>query len=108
MLAWISVVFAEDILVGATTLIVISVVSVPLNIPYAINELFLAYCFIKKFSMFGGILLFLIVDPAMFAFASILPRFLTKMMCEPVIYRLLISSMKILQALEETFSTHPL
>ena len=108
MLAWISVVFAEDILVGATTLIVMSVVSVPLNIPYAINELFLAYCFIKKFSMFGGILLFLIVDPALFAFSSILPWFLTKMMCEPIVHRLLIEKMKILMALEATFETHSL
>lgn len=84
-LAWITAVFQEDFIVGMTFLCLASFLCVPLNIPYSINELFIAYCFIERFNMFCGVMLFLFVDPIMFVASSLLPFFLTRLLCENIV-----------------------
>lgn len=91
-----------------TILIVGTIISVTLNMPYSINELIVAYCFIKKWGMLGGVSLFLIVDPVLFAVSSLLPCFLTRHLCKNLVGRFLIDKMRVLRAFEATFETHSL
>ena len=107
-LAWIVDIFMGDFRFGMALLFLGSIISVPLNIPYAINEVFMSYCFIRRWGMFVGVSVFLLVDPIIFAISSLLPFFLTRMLCSKLVSRLLIDTMRVLRACEAVFETHSL
>lgn len=106
LLTWITDIFMKDFWLGLGIVQAITMVTVPLNIPYTLTAIFLAYCMAMKFGSFTGLLIDTLIDPIIFSLASIFPFVATRLFCKDCLRELLVSKMRVIRALEASFDTH--
>ena len=97
--------FKEDSLTGFSVLWAISMVTVPLSLPYELVEITMGYCLISKYGQVGGLLLMFPLNILIFVTASLPPFLLTRHLCKGYIEHFMIRRMRVMQAVTPFFET---
>ena len=106
MLEWLAEIFEDNFWKGLGIFFGITMGTVPLNIPYTMSGLLLAYCMARRFGTFAGFIVDALIDPIIFAIASIVPFVMTRLCCKNSCGRILLENMRVIKALEASFDKH--
>ena len=99
MLKWVSDLTEAHTIVGITVIFSITLACTIAMVPYSVNELILGYSLMNKFGLAGGCVMMLILDPIMFASASLVPFFFSRLLCKDCITSNLVDKMRFFKAL---------
>ena len=86
----------------------VTLITIPLNLPYGFNQIFLGYCFVTKYGGLLGFLAFLPLDPFNFSSACMIPFFFSRLFCKKTIRRMFKTKMRVFRALNGSSKTHGL
>ena len=98
-LIWIADLTEAHFIAGVTVIFLINLICITVLVPYTINELILGYSLMKRFGLAGGFVMMLILDPIMFASASLIPFFFSRLLCKKCITSNLVDKIRFFKAL---------